>query len=128
MKFVLPPLIVLLATGCATYSANMQIGSQASLTSLSDQRDAQKTVKVTEKIPAGAKSLGKVDASRCHRDTRESAPTVEMVTTDIKVAAYARGADGIAGLKVEKHSGLTNNCWYILDATAEAFALPEKDG
>lgn len=123
MRLVLPALIALLATGCVTHSANMRVGSEAPLTSLADQRDAQRTVKITDKVPEGAKSLGRVDASRCHRDTRESSPTEEMVTTDIKIAAYARGADGIAGLKVDKHSGLTSNCWYILDATGEAYSI-----
>ncbi|NVZ18506.1 hypothetical protein HX794_02500 [Pseudomonas costantinii] len=42
---------------------------------------------------------------------------------DLKVAAYAQGADGITGVEITKESGLNRNCWYVLGGTAQAFTL-----
>lgn len=112
-------------TGCATHSSNLRVGNESSLTSLSDQRDAMRSVREYETVPLGAVVIGTVDAGRCHRSFVQSAPTRENVVDDLKVAAYAKGADGIAAITVEKKSGLSDNCWYVLNGTAKAFRLAQ---
>lgn len=69
-------------------------------------------------MPDGAVVLGKVDAGRCHKSFVETSPDENLVKIDLKVAAYAKGADGITDIKITKESGLTKNCWYILDGEA----------
>jgi len=113
----------LLVTGCANNSANMRVGTDTSYISLKDQREAQKTIKVFPRVPEGASSLGTVDASRCHRNSLQAPPSDAEVTLDLKAAAYARGADGITDIKIEKSSGLLQNCWAIITGTATAVAL-----
>ncbi|WP_153242675.1 hypothetical protein [Frateuria defendens] len=85
-----------------------------------------RTIREYPALPAGAETLGTVEAGRCHRNFTQTAPTQENVMTDLKVAAYAKGADGITGVSIEKKSGLSNNCWYVLSGTAVAFRLPEQ--
>lgn len=109
--------------GCSTYSSNMRVGNDMSYASLSDQRAASQTVKVLEEAPTGATTVGQVDASRCHRSFVAQEPSTELVITDLKVAAYALGADAITGVSVEKQSGLTANCWYVLNGKATALRL-----
>ncbi|MHB1058056.1 MAG: hypothetical protein ACYC0F_09265 [Rhodanobacter sp.] len=96
------------------------------MTSLSDQRDAMRAVSEFPALPSGAETIGTVDAGRCHRSFVTSAPTRENVLADLKVAAYAKGADGITNIVIEKKSGLSDNCWYVLNGTAVAFRLPQK--
>jgi hypothetical protein len=102
------------------------VGNEASLTSLADQREAMRAVQETPALPADAETIGTVDAGRCHRSFVTSAPTRENVVADLKVAAYAKGADGITDVVVEKKSGFSDNCWYVLNGTAVAFRLPQK--
>lgn len=113
-------------TGCVTHSSNLRVGNEASLTSLADQRDAMRSVREYPSLPAGAETIGAVDAGRCHRSFVQSAPTRENVVADLKIAAYAKGADGIANIVIEKKSGLSDNCWYVLNGSAVAFRLPEQ--
>lgn len=115
----------LLATlaGCASNSANMKVGTDMTYVSLKDQREAVMTVKDYPQTPAGATLVGTVDASRCHRNTLQAQPTDADLLIDLKVAAYARGADGISMVKVEKGTGLLQNCWAIYNATAQAFQI-----
>lgn len=108
----------LFLAGCASQSGHMQVGTQQVYSSIREQREATQTVKVFEQMPNGYTVLGPVDASRCHRNTLDAAPTDDMVITDMKVAAYARGADGLTNIKVERESGLLKNCWYIITARA----------
>lgn len=76
-------------SGCATYSSNMAVGNDMSYASLADQRQAALTVKVYDTVPAGAKVISEIDAGRCHRSFVETVPGQELVTVDLKVAAYA---------------------------------------
>lgn len=91
--------------------------------SLKDQREANQTVQVYLELPQGATKLGQVDASRCHRNTLQAPPTEADLVTDLKVAAYARGADGIIAVKIETSTGLLQNCWSITNGTAQAIQL-----
>jgi hypothetical protein len=113
-------------SGCAAHSSNLRVGNESSLTSLSDQRDAMRAVGEFATLPSNAETIGTVDAGRCHRSFAQSAPTRENVVADLKVAAYAKGADGITTIVIEKKSGLSDNCWYVLNGTALAFRLPQK--
>ena len=126
MKKAIALLLVSMISGCSTYSSNLQVGNDQSYTSLKDQREALRTVQEYQTLPEGAVVLGKVDAGRCHRSFAETSPSQSLVIIDLKVAAYAKGADGITDIKVTKESGLTKNCWYILDGQATMFMLPKK--
>lgn len=110
--------------GCSSYSSNLQVGNSQSYLSLKDQREAVRTVKVYETMPDGAHLLTEVSAGRCHRSFVEEAPEEATLLTDLKIAAYAQGADGITDVKVSKDSALNRNCWYVLGGTAKAFSLP----
>lgn len=115
---------VVLLAACATQSANMQVGTSQSYLSIGEQREALQAVRIEGEVPSGAKVLGSVDAQRCHRNSNDIEPTDELVTIDLRVTAYARGADGIANVKVQRQSGLLINCWYTLTATAVMFEDP----
>lgn len=111
-----------LSAGCATtQSANMQVGTSQSYLSIAEQRDAIRSVRVEKSVPVGSSVLGPIDAQRCHRNTNEIEPSDELVTIDLQVAAYARGADGIADLEFKKQSALTKNCWYTITGTGIMF-------
>lgn len=97
-----------------------------SYTSLGDQRAASKTIRVLDAAPAGSEIIGNVDAGRCHRSFVESTPAEEGVLLDLKIAAYALGADAITGVNIAKQSALTKNCWYMLDGKAQALRLPQR--
>lgn len=115
-----------LVTGCSSHSSNLQVGNEQSYASLKDQREAVKTVKVYTSLPAGAEPLTTVSAGRCHRSFAEESPTEASVLIDLKVAAFAQGADGIVGVKIAKESGLNRNCWFVLTGTAQAFTLSAR--
>jgi hypothetical protein len=121
MKIAIAALAAVTLVGCATQSGNMRQGTEQSVISLKDQREAVLTVKEYPALPAGVTVIGKIDASRCHRNTLEAEPSQEALLADVKVAAYARGADGIAQVEYIKESGLLKNCWYIITARATAF-------
>ena len=112
--------------GCSTYSSNMRVGNDISYASISDQREAVRTIKVYDTMPEGAEVLGPVDAGRCHRSFVEESPSDALVRTDLRIAAYTMGADGVTDVSVEKTSALTKNCWYMLDARGTAIILPEE--
>ena len=116
-------LICGLVAGCSSHSSNLQVGNDQSYTSLKDQREAVRTVKTYESLPSGAEVLDVVSAGRCHRSFVEEAPTEAAVLMDLKIAAYAKGADGITDVSISKDSGLNRNCWYVLGGTAKAFTL-----
>lgn len=125
MRFFTLLTILVILSGCSTHSSNLQVGNNQSYLSLTDQRQALRTVQEYDSLPEGGKILGIVGASRCHRNFTETEPSNDMVTVDLKVAAYAKGADGITDIKIKKESGLSSNCWYILDGSATMFILPE---
>lgn len=120
MKNLVVPLLCAVMAGCASTSANMRVGDDMSYVSLKDQRDAMSTVKVLDKLPEGAVSLGLVRASRCYRNTLQAAPSEDDVLADLKIAAYAKGADFLTAVRTYKESGLLQNCWSILNAEATA--------
>lgn len=109
--------------GCASPSGNMRIGSEQPYTSLDSQRAAAKAISEARELPAGAKVIGPVDASRCHRYQGDIEPSQEQLIADLKAAAYGRGADGITDVSVVRESGLLRNCWYIWTARATMFQL-----
>lgn len=117
-------------SGCSTYSSNMRVGNDMSYASLGDQRAASQTIQVLTAAPTGAEVLGEVDAGRCHRSFVETSPAEQAVLLDLKIAAYAMGADAITDVAIEKQSALTKNCWYMLDGKAKALRLasPQVDG
>lgn len=110
-------------SGCATNSSNMRVGTDQSYVSLKDQREAITTVQEYSSLPVGARIIGSVDASRCHRNALQTEPTKDEVLIDLKVAAFAKGADGIMNVKIESVSGLMQNCWRILTGKAETIQL-----
>lgn len=109
--------------GCANNSANMRVGTDMSYMSLKDQREASLSVREYPALPQGAEKIGTVDASRCHRNTLQAQPSDAELKLDLKVAAYARGADGITDIQIERSSGLLQNCWAIINGTATALVL-----
>lgn len=116
----------LVLSGCSTYSSNTRVGNGMSYASISDQREAVRTVKVYDSMPDGAEALGPVDAGRCHRSFVEEGPNKNVVMTDLKIAAYSMGADGLTDVSIDKTSALTKNCWYILDARATVIVMPDE--
>lgn len=122
----LAALVIGFLQGCGSHSSNLQVGNEQSYASLKDQREAVRTVKVYEALPTGAQVVNEVSAGRCHRSFVEEAPNEAAVLTDLKIAAYAQGADGITAVKISKESGLNRNCWYVLGGTAQAFTLRQE--
>ncbi|MBF8730484.1 hypothetical protein IRZ59_08490 [Pseudomonas guariconensis] len=112
-----------LISGCGSHSSNLQVGNEQSYASLKDQREAVRTIKEYKVLPAGAQIVSEVSAGRCHRSFVEDAPSEATVLIDLKVAAFAQGADGITDVAISKESGLSRNCWYVLSGTAKAFTL-----
>jgi uncharacterized protein YbjQ (UPF0145 family) len=117
---------IVASAGCSTYSSNFRVGNDMSYASLADQREAARTIEVLSNLPAGSREVGSVDAGRCHRSFVETSPAEEGVLLDLKIAAYALGADAITNVRIEKQSALTKNCWYMLDGRATAIRLPPK--
>ena len=101
----------------------MRVGNDMSYASLSDQREASRTITVYQTPPEGYKVIGTIDAGRCHRSFVETSPAEQTVLLDLKLAAYALGADAISNVIIEKQSALTKNCWYMLDGKATALKL-----
>jgi hypothetical protein len=115
--------------GCASNSANMRIGGEQSYTNLADQRAAVQTIKVRPAVPLGAIVIGEVNASRCYRNMLDQAPTTDEVTTDLIVAAYTKGADGIANVHIDQTiaTALLKNCWSTLVGRATAFRFGQRN-
>lgn len=116
--------LLIVNISCITHSANMRIGTDRSYVSLKDQRDAALSIQEFIVAPEGSSVIGKVDASRCHRNGSQLPPTEEDIKLDLKIAAYSIGADGIINITISKQSGLSENCWHIL--TGEAVAIKFK--
>lgn len=116
-------MLAIALAGCATHSSNLRIGNDQSYVSLADQRAAVESVTEYASIPAGAKILGEIDAGRCHRMQGTIEPSENLVKTDLKVAAFAQGADGISNISFSQGSALTLNCWYILTGKATMFSV-----
>lgn len=115
----------LFVVSCA--STNMQVGQSQSYLSLADQRMAVQSVRLVDQAPPEAELIGQVEASRCHRNFLDNAPEADNVLIDLKVAAFAQGADLITNFKVDQNTGgaLFKNCWHIKTGTADAYSLPD---
>jgi len=113
-------------SGCSSHSSNLQVGNEQSYASIKDQREAVRTVQVYDALPSGAQVITEVSAGRCHRSFVEDSPQESTVLIDLKVAAFAQGADGITGVNIAKETGLNRNCWYVLTGKAKAFTMPNK--
>jgi hypothetical protein len=113
----------LLATGCSNMSANMRVGTDMTYLSLKDQREALMTVAEYPTLPQGAQKLGEVDASRCHQNTLQGEPNIDVVKQDLRIAAYVRGATGVTNVRITSESALLLNCWFVITGRADAFRL-----
>lgn len=110
--------------GCSSHSSNLRVGNDLPDVNVANLRDALRTVRVYPALPEGVVDVGQLSASRCHRNFLDEAPTDEAVLIDLKVSAYAQGADGLTQVSYTKESGLSSNCWQILTGTATVFTLP----
>lgn len=114
---------ILLLSGCSSHSGNTMLGTTSYNYSLSEQREALRTVAVAQALPDDAVNMGPVDAARCHRNSLDAEPTEDMILTDLRMFAYAKGADGIYDVNIFKESGLLKNCWHILNGKASMYKL-----
>ena len=120
---VLALLVAISASGCVTEGeggppSNI-IDTRAG--SLSDRREAEKTVAVLGDTSTGYMKLGAIYARRCHHNVLDAEPTNDAITHDLKVAAYGAGADAIKVTSVEKVNGLMADCWYVLEGHADTY-------
>jgi hypothetical protein len=58
----------------------------------------------------------------------EDAPDNQAIVDDLKLAAYAQGADAIHLMGTEKVNGVMANCWYVLEGKAEMYRLSKSGG
>jgi hypothetical protein len=124
MKAILFALVVgLLMVGCAgTRVTNVTEGRDLpSGTDARTSREAIRTISVTETTPSNALITGSVEAGRGHRDWRNDEPTLEDLINDLKISAYAKGADGISEVQTQKKSGISDNYWWVLQGRAVAW-------
>jgi hypothetical protein len=117
--------IVVLAA-CASPSTNMRVGGAQTYEGLAAQREASRAITQLDKVPPGAVNIGPIDASRCHRYQGDIEPTDQQVMDDLKAAAYARGADGIAEVDITRETALTRNCWFVITGKATMFRAGQK--
>jgi uncharacterized protein YbjQ (UPF0145 family) len=123
MRNTIAALVAVTMAGCANHATKVIVGTDFTYTSLKDQHEAASTVMEYKKIPDGATLIGDVLAARCHRYSYDAPPQESDVVIDLKVAAYAKGANGIAGVSIEKEFSLIKNCWTIYNGKATAFTL-----
>ncbi len=90
--------------------------------SLSERRDAFKSVTVVNARPVGMTALGEISTDRCHRYFTEAAPSEGAIISDLKFNAYGQGADAIRIVSITTEPGLASNCWHILRAKAEIYS------
>lgn len=125
-KFFLIIFLIILS-GCATTQGPSGPGivgnNRNNNYSLKDLREANKIVKYSDKLPSNAEVIGKFTVRRCHRWATDPVPSEKTLINDLKLAAYAEGADGIAGFELKKSSGLLYNCWQLRDATSTFYKL-----
>ncbi len=126
MKIFFCSLLCLIISGCSAQSGNILIGTSSYGFSLAEQREALRIIEKNNVLPVGATIIGPVDASRCHRNTLDAEPTNELIINDLKMFAYANGADGITDIQIKKESGLLSNCWYVLTGKAVMYKYSEK--
>lgn len=121
-KLILCVSIGALLAGCAMSPPGyMRVGTAP--LSVTDLRLAQQEVQVLEAAPSDAKSIGQVTAVRCHQNKFEDEPTQEMIRQDLLVEALGKGATAITDVTVTRRGDALWNCWYLLEAKANAFVL-----
>jgi len=118
-------LISLLVAGC-TGNPNM-IGLRSNFanaySSLEDRRKARLAIKIYKALPKEAHEVVPIKVQRCHQYINEDSPTDSTMTTDLILAAYAQGKDGITDLKFNREGGLFHNCWFIQNGEAVGFRV-----
>lgn len=90
--------------------------------SLSERREALRSVAVVTAKPAGMQLLGEIETDRCHRYFTEAPPNEASLVNDLKFAAFGQGADALRIVEIRSESALTSNCWYLLRGRAEIYA------
>ena len=126
LKTIIVFLLVCTLFGCGDFTRNYLVGDELPPGDIQSQRIAMKTIKVFDDLPDNAQSVKEIYAARCHREEFEKEPKEEMLIGDFKIQAYAKGADGISNITVEKNSALMENCWYMLEGKAKMFMLSNK--
>ena len=123
MKTWLGPIALLLLSGCVTAGEGGPSSNDinAALGSLSDRREAEKTIQVLGDNTSGYSKLGGIIARRCHHNAFDPEPTTDALTHDLKAIAYGTGADAIRVVSVEKVNGLLADCWYVLEGHADTY-------
>lgn len=123
-------LVLTSVSGCAPSRLPNGIGisgnSFQSGISIEEMRNARKGIRIIsgpEGLPENARILGALKVSRCHQNFNEEKPSNAVLVDDLVLAAYSQGADGIVGIKFDSSTGLLNNCWLVLSATATSFTL-----
>ena len=126
-KLTLSISVILFLTSCVTTqgpSGPGVIGNNRNNDySLKDLREANKVIKYSDILPSNAEVIGKFTVRRCHRYANDPVPSDQTLINDLKLAAYAEGADGIAGFELKKSTGLLYNCWQVRDATSTFYKI-----
>lgn len=102
--------------GARSNYINTRVGS------MSERRDALKSVAVVNAKPPGMTVLGEISTNRCHRYFTEAPPSEGAIISDLKFNAYGQGADAMRITSMTTEPGLASNCWHILRATAEIYS------
>ena len=104
LKTIIVFLLVCTLFGCGDFTRNYLVGDELPPGDIQSQRIAMKTIKVFDDLPDNAQSVKEIYAARCHREEFEKEPKEEMLIGDFKIQAYAKGADGISNITIEKNS------------------------
>lgn len=67
-----------------------------------------------------------ISVTRCHRSFLAEAPDDQAIMADLKLAAYAQGADALRLISIEKVNGVMANCWYVLEGKAQLYRLTKS--
>lgn len=94
--------------------------------SLQDRRQAKLHVKITETLPAGASNAKDYVVERCDQYLQNQSPSNETLVDDLRLLAYAEGADGMTNIRFERESGLLKNCWSIARGRATFYQLQQR--
>lgn len=90
-----------------------------------NQREVRLRAQITDAIPSGATDLGRVVALFCDVRGSSAAFSERILMTKLRLKAQARGADGVAGVKISTGGGLvSHNCKAAFSAIGEAYAIP----
>lgn len=75
--------------------------------------------------PAGARSLGEIEATSCKNKAWDASPSTENAIVQMKSVARQKGGNAIGNIYCEPPLGtsLGNNCWSSIKCTATAFTV-----